>query len=465
MTASSRAANHGDDHPLARLRFFVEAARAAWSGDCERSQAQRTAVLALAIRIVSAAIAYALQAILARWMGSFEYGTFVFVWVWVLILGGLAPLGLNVAAMRFIPEHREKGETGLLRGFLFASRALTLGAATLMALAAALVLWAYPSILARHYLIPAYLALICLPLYALADLNDCIGRAHSRILLALVPPFVLRPLLLLSAMVAARLLGLELTASTAVGAAIFATWLAAIVQIIGLRRHLDREIAAGRRSFNVRHWLTAALPIVLIEGFELLLQNTDILVLSRYLPADQVGVYFAALKTIGLVSFVHFAVGAAVANRISALNARGDQVRLRRFVRDAANWTFWPSLGGALVILALGRPLLWIFGPDFTSAYPVMFVLAAGLVFRAAMGPAEFVLNMLGAQNACAAVLFFTAGLNLVLNFALIPSWGLLGAGFATAVSLAFAALAFYGVAKRRLGLDISVWHSFARAD
>ena len=63
------------------------------NGSGDHASTSRAAVMAFLIRVVSAGIAYLSQVLLARWMGSFEYGVFVFVWVWVLILGGLAPLG------------------------------------------------------------------------------------------------------------------------------------------------------------------------------------------------------------------------------------------------------------------------------------------------------------------------------------------------------------------------------------
>ena len=119
--------------------------------------------------------------------------------------------------------------------------------------------------------------------------------------------------------------------------------------------------------------------------------------------------------------FIHYAVGSAVANRFSALKARGDHAGLQALVSDAVHWTFWPSLAGAVVILALGKPLLWLFSPQFTAAYPVMFVLAVGFLVRASMGPAEFVLNMLGEQSLCALVLAASAAIDIALCFALVP--------------------------------------------
>ena len=427
-------------------------------GDDERSRTQRRALAAFAIRVASAAIAYAMQVVLARWMGSFEYGVFVYVWVWVLVFGGLAPLGLNTAVIRFIPEHREKGEWGLLRGILLQSRLIAVAVSTGLAALAGLALYLAPGIVGSAYLLPAYLMLFCLPAYGLTTTQDCIGRGFGWINLGLIPPFILRPFLLLTAMVVAHYAGAPMLATTAAVCAIIATWLAGLIQLVLMERRIGKDVKAAPRERKTMLWLATALPILLIEGFELLLQNTDVMVIAHFMQASDAGVYFAALKTISLVSFVHFAVGSAVAHKLSAMNARGDQAALRAYVRDGARWTFWPSLAGALGLLILGKPLLAMFGHGFADAYGVMLILAVGLVFRATMGPAEFVLNMLGQQKLTAAVLFATAGLNLALNIWLVPKFGLDGAATATSTCLVTSSLLFYIAARRRLDIDISVW-------
>jgi len=417
----------------------------------------RNALLAFSIRVAGAALAYLSQAILARWMGSFEYGVFVFVWVWVLILGGLAPLGLSTVSIRFVSEYRETGRWAELRGLLAGARLFAFGAATVIMGVALALLAAFGHMLEGYYWLPAFLILFCLPIYALVDVQDGISRGFAWIDLALSPPYILRPLLLLGSIYAASLCGLPLTAVTAAGCAVFAYWACGFAQLFVLERRLACSIPEGPRAYDFRLWVTTALPLVLVLGFELLLQNTDILVLSHYMGPDEVAVYFAALKTIGLVSFVHFAVGTAAANRFSAHGAKGDRDALALAVREAVRWTFWPSLAGAILLLALGKPLLWLFGPEFTAGYPVMFILAAGYLLRAAMGPAEFLLNMLGEQNRCAAVLSIGAVANLVLNFALIPVLGLYGAAIATAASVGLSALALCLIARKRLGLNLFV--------
>jgi O-antigen/teichoic acid export membrane protein len=89
-----------------------------------------------------------------------------------------------------------------------------------------------------------------------------------------------------------------------------------------------------------------------------------------------------------------------------------------------------------------------------------MLVLALGFLARASMGPAEFVLNMLGEQGLCALVLAASAVLDVALSFALVPAFGMMGAAAATAIALTAAAFMNYIVARRRLELEVSIWTS-----
>ena len=433
------------------------------SSDGERERTQRNAVIAFAVRCLSAGLLYVTQIVLARWMGTFEYGIYVFVWTWVLILGGMSHLGLNLAAIRLAPSYRETGDMDRLRGLMRGSRFAALGCGTALMLAGIIGLWAFKPYIESHFVLPVYLALVCIPLYALTDVQDGIGRAHAWMSVALIPPYILRPLLLLSGMFAAHWYGLPMDAATAAGAAIIATWGAGIVQTLLLNRRLAATIPSGARTYTFGPWLKTSLPLLVILAAELALQNTDILVISRYLSPADVGVYFAAGKTMALIMFVHYAVGSAVANKFAALNARGDKEGLRAFVKDAVNWTFWPSLAGAVIILALGKPLLWLFGPQFEAGYPVMCILVVGFLFRASMGPAEYLLNMLGEQALCATVLVAAAVLNVALNFALVPHYGLIGAASATSLSLVMAALMNSVVVWRRLEIEIAIWKNLPK--
>lgn len=463
MTATSTAQT--TPPPVAMSASLLSRLLAILNGASERDRTQRDAFMAFSVRVGSAGLLYLSQIILARWMGGFEYGIYVFTWSWILVLGAVANAGFNLATIRLIPEHREKGEQALLRGLMVGSRLVAVGGGLAVAAVLAVALWLAGDRLPSHYAVPAWLALACIPLYAMTDVQDGIGRGEARMGIALLPPYILRPLLLLGAMAAAYLAGIAMDATAAAAAAIVATCGAALIQLVLVQRHLAKTLPQGPRAYDYRRWFATSLPLLVISGSDILLQNIDVFVISHYLKPTDVAIYFAAAKTMALINFVHYAVGSAVANRFAALGARGDDAGLRSFVRDAVNWTFWPSLAGALAILALGWPLLWLFGPQFTSGYPVMAIIVLGFLARATMGPADFLLNMLGHQRTCAAVLTTTVVLNLALNLALVPRFGIEGAAAASALSLTSAALMYYMAARRLLGIEVAIWRNLPGLD
>ncbi|MBZ0215206.1 MAG: polysaccharide biosynthesis C-terminal domain-containing protein [Fimbriimonadaceae bacterium] len=458
MSTDQEAIRGGSTGIVEMSRRIVDAAKTIIAADDARSLAQRTATLAFSIRVVSAAVAYAMQVLLARWMGGFEYGVFVFVWVWVLIGGTMAGIGLNTAVLRFVPEYDETKKLDYLRGFLFSSRWIGLVVASAFAALGAAGIYLFGDWIENYYVLPLYLILICFPFVTLNEMQDGIARSYNWIAVALVPPFLIRPLLILLFMAGAIALGFAPTAATAALAAIGGSWLSAIVQFAVLQKRLAKKIPSGPRQYDFSLWLRVSFPLVLVESFYVILGHTDILVLGGFVEPAQIAIYFAVMRTIGLVSFVSFAVTAAVTHRFSQLNAAGDQDGLAVCVRDAVNWTFWPSLAAALFILALGYPLLYLFGPGFTAGYPLMFVLAIGILIRASIGPVESLLNMLGHQVACAQILIATVAFNLMANFALIPFFGLLGAAMATSISVIVESVLLFVMTGRLTGMKIFVW-------
>ncbi len=149
---------------------------------------QRSALVALGIRVAAAAIVYVSQVLLARWMGPFQYGVFVFVWVWVLILGGLGPIGLSTSATRFIANYRQRNRMALLRGLIFSSRLIAFGVSCVTMAVGITGLWLFGDRFESHYVIPAMIILCCLPAYTLVDVQDGIARGFGWLGVALAPP-------------------------------------------------------------------------------------------------------------------------------------------------------------------------------------------------------------------------------------------------------------------------------------
>ena len=428
------------------------------AGKDEKAVSMRTALIAFSIRIISAFIAYVSQVLIARWLGTHEYGIFVWVWVAAVICGGLACLGFPSAVVRFIPQYRISNDESAVRGIVFGSRLYSVMTASVIALIGGAIVYFFEDAVTSIYVLPLFLGAICLPMLALAEVQDGVARAFSWPDIALSPTYLLRPVLILAAMALALAWGMEASAATALIASIAATWFSSVAQMLLLNRRLKKTISSGPKTLMPKVWIAVALPIFLVEGFFALLTNVDILIAGMYLSPHDVAIYFAAVKTLALVHFVYFAVKAGAAHRYSQYFTAGNVSQYEGFVRDTVKWTFWPSLAMGLLLLLTGKFLLSLFGQDFASGYPLLFILVIGIVARAAVGPAESVLTMSGQQNVCAAIYGITLCANIALNLSLIPIYGLYGAAWATTIAMIFEAAALYSITIRRLGIHMFVF-------
>jgi O-antigen/teichoic acid export membrane protein len=437
----------------ARLRQRVSARL----GDGDSRLLQRLAGTVFLIRVVNAGLAYGSQILFARWMGSFEFGIYVYVWTWVLLIGQSLDLGLATAAQRFIPEYRERQLFDLLRGYLSGSRWLAFGIAVAVALVCAGLVWLLAPWIDSFTVLPLIIACVALPAYALANVQDGIARTHDWVGLALFPSYLGRQLLVTALMGGAWLLGFPLDAVHALALACLSIWLPTLLQAATLNRRLRQCTPAGPKRYDVRLWFATSLPILMAEGMYLLLMYADVLILQQFRSPEEVAVYYAAAKTLALVAFIYFSIAATTAHRFSALQAAGDRAGLAALLKQAINWTFWPSLAVTAVLLLFGRPILELFGPQYGAGYPLMFILAVGLLARAAIGPMERFLNMLGQQRDTALVYALAFGANVVLCLLLIPPFGATGAALAITAALILETVCLFLVAKRRLGFHVFV--------
>ena len=429
--------------------------RAMLAGSGEASVTKRLAGTIFIIRVLSAGLAYLSQILLARWMGGSDYGIYVYVWTWVLLLGSMMDFGIASSAQKIIPEYRTGGEHALLRGFLAGSRWMTFAvSAAVSLLLAGVVKWLSPWIEAGA-IVPLLIGCLTLPAFVVANTQDGIARSHDWMRLGLMPQFIIRQALIIGFTAGAFALGFHLGATLAMLASAAAVWIAMTGQMLVLNRRLGGHIEGGARAYDFRGWLAISLPILLVESFYLLLSYTDVLVLQQFRPSEEVGVYFAVVKTLALVSFIHYAMSATTAHRFAEYHALGDSQRLSAYVAHAIKWTFWPSLAATAVLLALGKPLLWLFGPQFVVGYDIMFVAAIGLVVRSAIGPVERLLNMLGHQHICALAYALAFVMNVALCVALVPRFGGHGTAAATSISLVFETVLLFWIVRQRLGLHV----------
>ncbi|HKS59794.1 MAG TPA: polysaccharide biosynthesis C-terminal domain-containing protein, partial [Thermoplasmata archaeon] len=184
----------------------------------------------------------------------------------------------------------------------------------------------------------------------------------------------------------------------------------------------------------------------------------DTLILGIYRPVVIVGVYAASINLARVLlignnalTFIYLPVSARLARNRELATVRSTYLAGTR-------WINLLTAPGMLVFCFFpAASLTAVFGPGFASGSLTLVILAAAAFLSIVIGPANASLAGLGETRWLLFSTVVSAGLNVGLSFALIPSYGIVGA----AVAWSVARVAYPTVAAVRLqrGYGISALH------
>jgi O-antigen/teichoic acid export membrane protein len=198
------------------------------------------------------------------------------------------------------------------------------------------------------------------------------------------------------------------------------------------RKGNNQKTFIGELPFTNREILKTTLPMLLSNSLFLIMSWTDILMLSAFKPEAEVGIYNTAIKIAALNSIVLVAVNSIAMPKYAELYERKDSALFKNFVKQTTLLIFIISLPILLVIFIFPEFMLGIFGSEFETGRDALLILAGAQFFSAISGSTIHILNMAGKEIIARNILTISTLLNIVLNFILIPDYGILGAAIAT---------------------------------
>jgi O-antigen/teichoic acid export membrane protein len=203
-----------------------------------------------------------------------------------------------------------------------------------------------------------------------------------------------------------------------------------------LAKHLARNVGAAPATYQVRDWLVTSLPMLMISGAQIILAKADIIMVGALMSPTEAGKYAVASLLAGLVTFLIGTANQVIAPTISQLFSQNRIENLQRMVSMSALVINALTLPLVIVLLVFGRDLLQLFGVEFADQYNVLTVLMIGQIVIVLWGSVGYLLTMTEYQVMASWIVGGSSILNIVLNFILIPQFGLIGAAVATSVTV-----------------------------
>jgi O-antigen/teichoic acid export membrane protein len=437
---------------------------ASGSGSSGAGGFSMSGITIIAIRIVGAGLGFAAQALASRLIGAEQFGYYALAFVWLLLLGHGATAGTNQLICRFLATYRERGDknpaAGLLR-FAFVMAGIV---AALTAVIATAIIHSGFLALDPQFVVLASLAFAAIPLLVLQDFLEAIARGMDKPGLGIAPAMLMRHLAILVGAGSLLLLGTDATALTVMTMTIAGLVASVAIQFVLLYGRLRIELHGAKPAYESAMWFRTALPIALLDATDVLFNNADILILGLFMPPEIIAFYYAATRLTQLLGYVPYGISAATAQKYATLAERGDRASLQALISAATALSTALALSGTIFLAVTGPYLLLVFGDGFDAAATVLPVLCLGIVLICAFGPGEDVLTMLGHERVCSATFIIFVGVNIALNFALIPAFGMMGSAAATATALGLRSAVLAWFAHRRTGLVIPLSIARTRA-
>lgn len=441
---------------MASLRGAIQARLSALiGGDGLSPKLVRSGIGSIAVRSVQKVLSFGVAVVLARSLGAQGYGTYALVFAFVSLVAIPAQFGLPNLVTRETARAAVQDQWGLVRGVWHWANYVAGILSILLMVGCGTVAWLLADRLTSEQASTLAWGLLLIPVIALGNLRGAALAGLRRTVIGQLPEYVVRPVVFLVLMAVIIALPRSPTASDAMACHVLAATLAFAVGIWLLRRERPKALVEGpKRVFQTRQWVASVLPLGLTASLQVLMTHTDVLVLGLFAEAHDVGVYRVAAQAALLVAFGLDAVNAVAAPHIARFHAQQEKEKLQNIAKSSARCS---TLFGLMVFgffVLFGGPLLaGVFGPAFSSGYATLVILGIGQLVNAAMGSVGYLLKMSGHERVVARAVAGGAILNVILDFILIPVWGIIGAATATMISISVLNIVLSQAVRATLGI------------
>lgn len=399
-------------------------------------------------------LGFAIHLVLARMLGPSLFGAYVLGTTIVQLTNVLSQLGMDNGVVRWVSHHRAAGDDARVKGIIVQALLITF---VLSVLLGAAMFFAAGFLAVRVFEKPFMETMLkafsfSVPFLTVMSMSLGATQAFKVVKYQVFVRQVVQPMVDLGLVGLFYLLGAPVFG--AVGAYVLSMVLGSVLALRYLRKVFpkitNRQLAP---VFETRDLFRVSGPMTVANFMRHLNTWASTLVVGAVLTTGAVGIYNSAARTALLATVIVVAFNSIFSPIIADLYGRGLMRELEKLYKDVSRWLFTGNLAFFLGTVLLAKDVMSVFGPKFVSGWPVLVIIAGAQMFGASVGSTGRVLAMTDRQRVIMYATMGTVLLNLVLNFLLVPRYGIIGSAVATAVAMAATNFVTLLAVKRSLGL------------
>ena len=183
-----------------------------------------------------------------------------------------------------------------------------------------------------------------------------------------------------------------------------------------------------------------------------LLNWTDIFMLGAMVSEKEVGIYNLAYRLASLAMLVIISLNIVLAPKISQLFKQNEIKELHSTIVKSTRLVILLTTPLVLGLIFFSEFILGLFGQNFIQGKTTLIIIALGVLINVSTGNVDQILNMTNHQKILQNITIFGFILNVILNYLLIPKYGIEGSAAASLVTNALFNLTCLYFIKRKLG-------------
>lgn len=165
----------------------------------------------------------------------------------------------------------------------------------------------------------------------------------------------------------------------------------------------------------------------------------DLAIIGLFLTQTDVGAYEIAWRVSAIVMLLSSSIATTILPQVSRWSTEGEIERIESVVREAVIPSMFLTIPSFLGVVLLSEEILTlIFSAEFGFASLALIILMSEKILFSAHIIFKQVLMGVDRPDLAAYSILMSAAINIVLNFALVPRYGIVGAASATALSFTF---------------------------
>ena len=230
--------------------------------------------------------------------------------------------------------------------------------------------------------------------------------------------------------------------------------ISSVLSIVLIRSKLKPSFTEVPKDTDkkVLNLMLLSLPMLTTSFFQIIAGHVDILMLTKFTNFEVVGNYSVIVKLAMTVSLPLTILNAVLAPKFAALYAIKDLAKLKVLVQASTLFIAIGALLGSIVVIGLDSFILGIFDCENPASKEGLSILVFAQFFNAAAGSIGYLLSMTGYQKAFMWIIMVSTVINVVGNIFLIPAYGLVGAAWASFLSVVFWNLVALIFVRKKLG-------------